>query len=84
MNLQNEILSILKSVVDDEKAEVSVSFSNRPDLCDFQSNFCFALAKKMQKTPCDLASEIVEKIPENQKFLFEAVLSISIPMRFAS
>ena len=72
MNLQKEILSIIKAVVGDEK-DVSVSFSNRPDLCDFQSNSCFVLSKTMHKAPFDLASEIVNKIPENKKFEFEAV-----------
>ena len=73
MNIQSEIISILKSAINDEKAEVSLSFSNRPDLCDFQSNSCFVLSKSAHKAPFDLATEIVNKIPENKKFLFEAV-----------
>lgn len=73
MNLQKEIVSLLKSALNDEKTEVSVSFSNRPDLCDFQSNFCFALAKSLHKAPFDLASEIVNKVPKNTKFDFEAI-----------
>ena len=72
MNLQKEILSMIKSAIGCD-AEVSVSFSNRPDLCDFQSNACFVLSKVMHKAPYDLAVEIVSKIPENKKFEFEAV-----------
>lgn len=73
MNLQNEILSILKAAVDDGQTEVSVSFSNRPDLCDFQSNFCFTLSKTLHKAPFELSEEIVNKIPDNKKFEFVAV-----------
>ncbi len=72
MNIQNEILSILKSAVDN-KFELSVSFSNRPEICDFQSNSCFALAKQLNTSPIQLGEEIISKIPQNSKFDFQFV-----------
>lgn len=71
MNLNKEIESILKSVVGEY--DCPVSFSNRPDLCDFQANFCFSLAKTMHIAPFDLANQIVEKLPNNTKFEFVAI-----------
>ena len=47
-----------------------VSFSAMPNLCDFQCNSCFAVAKKLGKNPYDLACQIVEAIPQNQFFTF--------------
>lgn len=75
MNLNKEITSILKSAVGKcgYDVEVSTSFSGRPELCDYQANFCFALAKKIGRNPYDVAEEIVSKIPDNTKFKFEAV-----------
>ncbi len=49
-----------------EDAEMKVSFSNLPDICDYQCNGCFALAKKVGKNPLDLAQSIVENLPKNK------------------
>jgi len=53
--------------------EFSVSFSNMPNLCDFQCNGCFALAKKYGKAPLQIAEEIVGAIDNNGDFEFVAV-----------
>ena len=42
--------------------KVTVIPSNRPDLCDFQIDEAFKLAKELHKSPFDIANEIVEKI----------------------
>ncbi len=42
--------------------KVTVIPSNRPDLCDFQIDEAFKLAKELHKSPFEIANEIVEKI----------------------
>lgn len=74
MNLQKEIESLLKKSLGKLNIDenISVAFSNRPELCDYQSNFCFALSKKLHKSPLDLANEIVSNVPNNRKYDFSA------------
>lgn len=48
----------------------SLSFSKMPQLCDFQSNNCFALAKKYGKNPYEMAEEIVKNIDFEENFEF--------------
>ncbi len=52
---------------------ISVSFSNRPELCDFQSNIALILAKTMGKNPVDVANKLVENIDKDDIFEFSAV-----------
>ncbi len=49
---------------------LSLSFSKMPNLCDFQCNGCFALAKKYGKNPMELAEQIVNNIEKNDNFEF--------------
>lgn len=78
MNLKEEIFDIiLKSMkklgfAGEEK--LVVSFSNRPELCDFQSNIAMILAKPLGQKPFDVANQIVEAIEENQLFEFSVVM----------
>ncbi len=75
MNVQNEIVSILKQAcgkVGVATDKVSVTFSNLPEKCDFQSNFCFMMAKELKTSPLDLANKIVEAVENNKKFEFFA------------
>jgi arginyl-tRNA synthetase len=46
----------------DEESEIIKS--NRPDLCDYQYDKTFTIAKKMHKNPYDLGIEIVTKLNE--------------------
>ena len=74
MNLQSEVESILKKVGSSlgYGEDFAVSFSNRPELSDFQSNSCFAISKRHSKKPLELATEIVNNIPQNTKYEFSA------------
>lgn len=78
MNLKNKIADLLKSAVeklgygDDDK--IVVSFSNRPELCDFQTNFAMLVAKKLGKKPIDVAEEIVETLKVNENYEFSSVM----------
>ena len=46
----------------------SVSFSNRPDLCQFQCNGALAAAKQYKKAPIMIANEVVEDLKDNSLF----------------
>ena len=47
---------------------VSVSVSDRPDLCQFQCNSCFICAKKYRKAPIAIANEICNFMVSNKVF----------------
>ena len=53
--------------------DIDVTFSKLPELCDYQSNSCFALSKKVGKAPIMLAQEIVDSIENTADFEFTAV-----------
>lgn len=46
----------------------TVTFSNRPDLCQFQCNGALAAAKQYKKAPIMIANEVVDQLKENQLF----------------
>ena len=64
MKFLEEIETILKNEVSklDKDIDVTISFSDRPELSNFQSNICFSLAKKLGKSPLSIAEEICKKI----------------------
>ena len=77
MNLRNDITKILKTAIEKagfETDKLVVSFSNRPELCDFQTNFALVLAKTLGQKPIDLANKIVESVKQNENFEFSAVM----------
>jgi len=77
MNVKNEIADVLMKVIEElglESQGLFVAFSNRPELCDFQSNFAMLMAKKIGEKPIELAEKIVKKANENEDFEFSAVL----------
>ena len=76
MILKNEIENVLKQKAkslgcDDQK--VVVSFSNRPELCDFQCNYAMMMAKMLGKKPIDLANELIDGLTD-ENFEFSAVM----------
>ncbi len=78
MELRNETLKLLQNaakkagIADLEK--LSVSFSNRPELCDFQTNFAMLVAKTLGQKPIDVANKIVENLEKTDLFEFCAVM----------
>ncbi len=48
--------------------EVGVSSSSRPEICDYQCNDVFKIAKLYKKNPIELGSEVVLKINELNNF----------------
>lgn len=55
------------------EASLTTSFSALPEVCDFQCNGCFALAKKLGKNPLEIAENIVKNIENNVNFEFFAL-----------
>jgi len=64
--LENIINNILKEL--GYEYESSVIKSNRPELCDFQCDDAFKLAKQYHKSPMIIGSEIVEKLKNIEDF----------------
>jgi len=76
MNLKNEILEVLKKTVESlglDSEKLAVSFSNRPELCDFQSNYAMLIAKTLGEKPIDVANKIVANL-KSDMFDFSAVM----------
>ena len=69
--MKTEISKIIKEMLNNngyEIEQINITKSNRPDLCDFQCNDVFSLAKKNGKNPIELGEEIVKKINELKEF----------------
>ncbi len=68
--MKQELSNILKKIINKkyEIEEVTVSKSNRPDLCDFQCNDIFKLAKIYKTNSVELGEELVKTINEYEDF----------------
>ncbi len=53
--------------LDSSLEQVKLIKSNRPDLCDYQFDGVFNLAKKLHKSPMEIGSELVLKLMENEE-----------------
>ena len=60
----NEELKQVLSTYEKLTEEPLLKVSNRPDLCDYQYDGVFALAKKLQRNPFELGEEMVHKLLE--------------------
>ncbi len=58
----------------DEKY-AKVTLSNRPDLCEYQCNGAMAAVKEYKKAPIMIASEVVEKLKDNE--VFEEITAVN-------
>lgn len=68
--LKNELINGIKKmgITEFDEKSVMVSFSNRPELADFQTNIAFILAKSLKQNPMGLASNLVENINVDKYF----------------
>ena len=68
--MKQELSNILKTIINKkyDVEEITVTKSNRPDLCDFQSNDIFKLAKIYKTNPVELGEELVKTINEYEDF----------------
>jgi len=51
-----------------EKNTKLVQISNRKDLCDYQSNIAFSIAKQIGNTPKDVAKTICDELTKDNRF----------------
>ncbi len=66
--MNKELIEEIKNLYNiDTKAEILIS--NRPDLCDYQYNGTFELAKTLHQNPFDIGEKIVEKLLKNTEAL---------------
>lgn len=78
MDIKKIIESLIQKACENlsyENKEVVCSFSNRPELCDFQCNYAMVNCKTLGKAPFDVAEEIINELnkEENDLFVFSAV-----------
>lgn len=64
--IEDIINEIVSKIYDNDK--IHVVRSNRPDLCDYQINEVFSLAKKNSKSPIEVGEEIVNEINKFENF----------------
>lgn len=59
--LEKVLVKAFKKLGYEEKF-VKISLSNRPELCDYQINSVFQIAKELHKNPIDIGEKLVEEI----------------------
>lgn len=70
-----EITKLIEQAVNDEIQKLGASekafvvFSDRPELCDFQTNVAFSLAKSLHKSPFQIATDLANSLSNE---IFEA------------
>ena len=71
--IQKEVKKAFEAEGIEEKFAL-LSLSNRPDLCQYQSNGALAAAKQYKKAPMSIAEVIAARLSENKMFsMAEAV-----------
>lgn len=67
MNVKNEIELLLKKKAEAlgfDASKLTVSFSNRPELCDYQCNYAMMMAKMLGKKPFEVAGQLVDGLSD--------------------
>ena len=70
MDIKDEIYEILAGAVEElglTEEGLSVTFSNRPELCDYQCNFAMIKSKALNEKPIELAEKIVKNLEKSAK-----------------
>lgn len=85
MELKNIILKDIEFALEkcgfDTKL-ASVSVSNKPELADYQTNLCFALAKQIGEAPIKVAQKIVDNLPQQDNYIASAVMPAFVNFKF--
>lgn len=74
--IKKEIETIVKKVLEELNITdvlVEIKPSNRKDLCDYQYDGAFSLAKLLHKSPLEIGNEILEKLQEKQSPMFSKI-----------
>lgn len=68
--MKEEVKQIIQQIFNESgySIDITISNSNRKELCDLQCNDIFAIAKKHHKNPIEIGEEIVKKINQINNF----------------
>lgn len=64
----NDDLKKVARALDYPEEKISVTYSDRPDLCHFQCNGAFALAKILRRAPLQIAQAMADKFSETYTY----------------
>lgn len=64
----NKDLELIIKEIFSIQTKVEIKKSNRPDLCDYQYDGVFNLAKELHQNPMEISLKIVEQITKNAEF----------------
>lgn len=64
----NKDLELIIKEIFSIQTKVEIKKSNRPDLCDYQYDGVFNLAKELHQNPMEIGLKIVEQITKNAEF----------------
>ena len=76
-----------------DKSYSKVSISSRPDLCDFQINTVFSIAKEKHENPVEIGNKLIEEIKkinsisdyvQKIEFVLPGFINITISDKFIS
>lgn len=76
-----------------DKSYSKVSISNRPDLCDFQINTVFSIAKEKHENPVEIGNKLIEEIKkinsisdyiQKIEFVLPGFINITVSDKFIS
>ena len=76
MELFQEMTYKIKQAVEGlglDSSNVGVVYSSRPELCDFQCNSVFQIAKQAGKNPVEIGEQIVNNLSNDENFEFSFV-----------
>ena len=67
---KDELNKILESIFKDLGYDIkpSIKISDRPDLCDYQSNDTFKVAKEYHKNPIEVGEEVVNELSKHTEY----------------
>jgi len=85
LNVKDIILKEVEKAFDKlgfDKSLISVAYSSKPEMADYQLNSAFALAKKVGRNPIEIAQAIVKELQGNENFeaIFSAPAFINIKL----
>lgn len=85
LNVKDIILNEVNKAFDElgfDKSLISLAYSSKPEIADYQLNSAFALAKRVGKNPMEIANAINEKLQGSENFeaTFSAPAFINIKL----
>ena len=63
--MNKELVQVLHDLINNSEIPIEIKKSNRPDLCDYQFDGAFTLAKIKHQNPYEIGIELTEKLKSN-------------------